>query len=71
MLRRRATAGATVLVATHDLAAIPGFAVQAALLHRHVLAHGGTEDVLRPELLARVFAAEEPVRDTPARPEPR
>lgn len=71
VLRRRATAGAAVLVATHDLAAIPGFADEAALLHRHVLAHGGTEVVLRPELLARVFAAEDPGRDSSAGSEPR
>ena len=60
VLRRRAESGATVLVATHDLAAIPGFADEAALLHRHVLAHGTTAEVLRPELLAQVCAAQSP-----------
>lgn len=58
VLRARADDGAAVLVATHDLAAIPGFADDAALLQRRVLAHGAAADVLRPETLALAFAAD-------------
>ena len=55
LLRRRAAAGATVLVSTHDLHALPGLADEAVLLMRRVLLHGPTRDVLRPENLALAF----------------
>lgn len=58
-LRARADDGAVVVIATHDLAAIPGFADEAVLLQRRVLAHGSTAEVLRPETLALAFTAEE------------
>lgn len=55
VLRRLATDGATVLVSTHDLHALPELADEAALLQRRVLVHGPTAQVLQPEHLARAF----------------
>jgi len=55
LLRELAAGGATVLVATHDLHALPGLADEAVLLMRRVLRHGPVEDVLRPEHLALAF----------------
>ena len=55
LLRELAADGATVLVSTHDLHALPGLADEAVLLMRKVLMHGPPADVLRPENLARAF----------------
>lgn len=55
LLRRLAAAGTTVLVSTHDLAALPRLVDEAVLLRRRVLAHGDPDDVLRPEALALAF----------------
>lgn len=55
LLRELAAAGATVLVSTHDLHALPALADEAILLMRKVLLHDSTEEVLRPENLALAF----------------
>ncbi|MBF6349279.1 MULTISPECIES: metal ABC transporter ATP-binding protein [Nocardia] len=55
LLRELAAGGATVLISTHDLHALPGLADEAALLMRRVLVHGSTEEALRPENLALAF----------------
>jgi manganese transport system ATP-binding protein len=64
LLREMAADGATILVSTHDLHALPDLADEAVLLNRTVLMHGDPHEVLRPENLARAFgldgAAEQP-----------
>ncbi|ONM47049.1 metal ABC transporter ATP-binding protein [Nocardia donostiensis] len=55
LLRELAADGATVLISTHDLHALPGLADEAVLLLRSVLMHGRPEDALRPENLALAF----------------
>lgn len=55
VLQERAASGCAVLVATHDLHALPGLCTEAVLLQRSVLVHAATEEVLRPEHLARAF----------------
>src|SRR5690606_21312959 len=52
LLRELAADGATVLVSTHDLHALPGLADEAVLLMRKVLMHGDPDEALRPESLA-------------------
>ena len=52
LLRELAREGRTVLVSTHDLAALPSLCDEAVVLARRVLAHGPPRDVLRPEVLA-------------------
>ncbi|GAB4588248.1 metal ABC transporter ATP-binding protein [Nocardia sp. IFM 10818] len=55
LLRELAADGATILVSTHDLHALPGLADEAVLLMQTVLAHGDPDEVLLPENLARAF----------------
>lgn len=55
LLRDLADGGATILVATHDLAALPDLADEAILLMRTVLMHDAPETVLLPQNLARAF----------------
>lgn len=55
LLRELAAEGATILVSTHDLHALPSLADEAILLMRRVLMHGPPGDVLRPDNLARAF----------------
>lgn len=55
LLRELASDGATILVSTHDLHALPSLADEAILLMRRVLMHGPPGEVLRPENLARAF----------------
>lgn len=55
LLRELAAAGATVLVSTHDLHALPDLADEAILLMRRVLLQGEPQEVLRPENLALAF----------------
>jgi manganese transport system ATP-binding protein len=55
LLRELAAGGATVLISTHDLHALPGLADEAVLLMRRVLVHGSPEEALRPENLALAF----------------
>jgi manganese/iron transport system ATP-binding protein len=49
--------GGSVLIATHDLDAIPGFCDQVLLLNRRVLAFGPTADVFTQANLLRTFGA--------------
>ncbi len=55
LLRDLAGRGATILVATHDLHALPEVADEAVLLMRTVLLHGDPRTVLQPHNLARAF----------------
>lgn len=55
LLRELAAEGRTVLVSTHDLAALPSLCDEAILLMRRVLMHDRPEVVLRPENLVRAF----------------
>lgn len=55
LLRELAAEGATALVSTHDLHALPELADEAILLMRRVLMHGSPGEVLQPENLARAF----------------
>ncbi|MGP5396521.1 metal ABC transporter ATP-binding protein [Arthrobacter rhombi] len=55
LLRGLAAEGATVLVSTHDLHALPALADEAVLLMRKVLMHASPAEVLQPENLARAF----------------
>lgn len=55
LLRELSASGATVLVSTHDLHALPQLADEAVLLMRKVLTHGSPESVLTPENLALAF----------------
>ncbi|PFG33358.1 metal ABC transporter ATP-binding protein [Sanguibacter antarcticus] len=55
LLREVAAAGATVLVSTHDLHALPRLADEAILLMRRVLLHGEPSAVLTPDNLALAF----------------
>lgn len=54
-LRATAAAGAAVLISTHDLAAVPELADDAALLMKRILAHGPPEQILQPDVLALAF----------------
>lgn len=58
LLRELAEGGATVLVATHDLASLPTLADEAVLLMRRVLHHGTPDEVLAPERLALAFGVD-------------
>ena len=55
LLRDLAAGGATILVSTHDLQALPGLADEAVLLMRTVLMHAAPGEVLQPQNLARAF----------------
>ncbi|RVW00457.1 metal ABC transporter ATP-binding protein [Rhodococcus spongiicola] len=55
LLRELTAGGATVLVSTHDLHALPQLADEAVLLMNTVLMHGSCDEVLLPENLARAF----------------
>lgn len=55
LLRDLAAGGATVLVSSHDLEALPRLADEAILLLRRVLFHGDPDVALQPEQLARAF----------------
>ncbi|GGL24624.1 metal ABC transporter ATP-binding protein [Nocardia jinanensis] len=55
LLKELTADGATVLISTHDLHALPGLADEAVLLMRRVLVHGAPEEALRPENLALAF----------------
>jgi len=55
LLAELAADGRTVLVSTHDLAALPRFAERSIMLATRVLMHAPTAEVLRPENLARAF----------------
>ncbi|SDX40199.1 manganese transport system ATP-binding protein [Arthrobacter sp. cf158] len=55
LLRELAEDGATILISTHDLHALPQLCDEAVLLMRKVLMHGSPEVVLQPENLAMAF----------------
>jgi manganese transport system ATP-binding protein len=55
LLRELADDGATILVSTHDLHALPDLADEAILLMRRVLMHGVPDEVLQPDNLALAF----------------
>lgn len=64
LLRELADDGATVLVSTHDLQALPQLADQAVLLMRRVLVHDTPERVIAPDNLIRAFGLD-PLDDAP------
>ncbi|MEV0340639.1 metal ABC transporter ATP-binding protein [Nocardia sp. NPDC050713] len=64
LLRELAVDGATILISTHDLHALPDLADESVLLMRKVLAHGDTHEVLRPEKLALAFGLDVLERDS-------
>ena len=55
LLRELTSAGASVLISTHDLRALPDLCDEAILLHQRVLMHGTPREGLRPENLALAF----------------
>lgn len=55
LLRELADGGATILVSTHDLHALPTLADEAILLMRTVVLHDLPEVVVQPQNLARAF----------------
>lgn len=55
LLRELAGDGASILVSTHDLHALPELADEAILLMRRVLMHGNPAEVLQPDNLALAF----------------
>ncbi|GAA4658835.1 metal ABC transporter ATP-binding protein [Arthrobacter cryoconiti] len=55
LLRELSADGATILVSTHDLHAVPILADEAVLLMRRVLMHGDPHEVLKPNNLALAF----------------
>lgn len=66
LLRELADEGATVLVSTHDLNALPMLADEAVLLLRSVLFKGPVAVALRPENLTKAFGLD--VLEGPERP---
>ncbi|MGD9991089.1 metal ABC transporter ATP-binding protein [Pseudonocardia sp.] len=66
LLADLAAAGCAVLIATHDLHALPALADEAVLLLRRVLLHGPVDEVLRPENLARAFGVDPLEQGRPA-----
>lgn len=55
LLRALAAEGRTIVVSTHDLVAVPALCDRVALINRSIIAHGETERVLVPELVAQAF----------------
>ena len=55
LLHELAAQGCAVVVATHDLHALPQLAESVVLLRRHVLFHGPVAEGLAPEHLVRAF----------------
>lgn len=58
LLRDLASEGRTLLVSTHDLAALPQLADEVVLLFRSVIAQGSPGQVLTPSNLAKAFGME-------------
>lgn len=65
LLRELTAAGASVLVSTHDLHALPDLCDEAILLQQRVLMHGSPDEVLRPENLALAFGMDPLTARTP------
>jgi manganese transport system ATP-binding protein len=57
LLLTQRSRGATVLIATHDLDAIPTFCDSVVLINRTVLAYGETSEVFTQANLLRTFGA--------------
>jgi len=57
LLLQQRDQGATVLIATHDLDAIPSFCDRVVLINRTVLAYGETSEVFTQANLLRTFGA--------------
>lgn len=55
LLRGLGAHGVTVLVASHDLQALPDLATEAIVLRRRVVFHGPVSTALTPETLAQAF----------------
>lgn len=55
LLHELAAEGVTILVATHDLHALPKLCAESILLNRTVILHDVTSEVLKPENLALAF----------------
>lgn len=58
VLRELADSGATIVVSSHDLGALPQLADDGILLQRRVLFAGPVAEVLQPERLALAFGVE-------------
>ncbi|KAA9151643.1 metal ABC transporter ATP-binding protein [Microbacterium lushaniae] len=61
LLRELAADGRTVLVSTHDLAALPSLADDAVVLLQRIVFRGAVADALLPENLARAFGLDAPL----------
>ena len=55
LLERLQAQGKTVIVATHDLAAVKEHFEKVLALNRRVIAYGSTDEVLKPEVLAKTY----------------
>ncbi|HWK25950.1 MAG TPA: metal ABC transporter ATP-binding protein [Solirubrobacter sp.] len=55
LLRELAAEGRTILVSTHDLAAVPALCDTVALINRRIVAHGPPDATLAPDRLAEAF----------------
>lgn len=55
VLRDLVAQGCSLVVSTHDLSMLPALCARSVLLHRRVLAHGPTAEVITPENLALTF----------------
>lgn len=58
VLRDLSSSGHTILIATHDLHAVPDLADEVVLLRQRVRYQGPTQSALQPERLAEVFGLE-------------
>lgn len=65
LLRSLAAEGRTVLVSTHDLAALTALCDEAVLFARHVVLHDSPEVILRPENIVKAFGLDVLDRDAP------
>lgn len=63
ILREIAEAGGTVLIATHDLRALPGLCDEVVLLRNRVLMHDRVELALEPENLTMAFGLDVTAQD--------
>ncbi|QEW04063.1 metal ABC transporter ATP-binding protein [Microbacterium lushaniae] len=61
LLRELAADGRTVLVSTHDLAALPSLADDAVVLLQRIVFRGAVAEALLPENLARAFGLDAPL----------
>ncbi|GEN78527.1 metal ABC transporter ATP-binding protein [Actinotalea fermentans] len=59
VLRDLVADGCSLVVSTHDLSMLPALCARSVLLHRRVLAHGPTAEVITPENLARTFGLDQ------------